>query len=109
MLLTVVVFSVHEQQSAFGYSEYGHCPSKFAGMYGWLSFRNTCSETIHITFCSPKFGCSAMTLDPGREASTGRSMREWDDLSIAVCKTADPPIDDQGKYWKGFVNYRCRL
>jgi len=99
---------IHAQPATLIRSDYGHCTQKFAGMYGWLSFRNTCSETIHITFCSLKFGCSMMTLGPGRDDSTGRSPKEWGDLSIAVCETADYPIDEQGRFWKGFTNYRCK-
>lgn len=104
-----------QQYEPGGY--YNQCIGSFydPDMYNWYSYRNSCSETIRVTYCARNSGggCYAMTLRSGRKDSTGWSRDEVNrkgGFTVYACREGWYPVDVRGEPVRpGTGAYRCRL
>lgn len=104
-ILLTIAGNVEASGQYYTGPEIGHCAESFWDSYGWLSYRNTCSESIHVVFQGKRGPMSGgMPLGPGREDSTGYSRSEIDRVGgvwKAVCPGGYIPVNPNGTYWDG--------
>jgi hypothetical protein len=93
---------------------YNNCISFFydRDRYNWYSFRNNCSETLHVTYgLKLQGGLSATDVAAGGKQSTG-----WDSayvtkgggVNMAVCRAGYIPVLSSGAYWTLGSSYSCK-
>ena len=96
--------------------EWNGCIQQFydPDFYNWLSFRNTCSEALAVTYIGrkPGYGGSLMELRPGRKNSTGWTRKEvdgWNGFELYVCPLGYVPVDANDQYVRKVdTKFRCR-
>ena len=83
--------------------------------YNWLSFENTSSEGISITFIPkiPGHGGSLMELRPGSHGNTGRSAKEVEatgGFELYVCPLGYIPVDANNRYVNktNTTDFKCK-
>jgi hypothetical protein len=96
----------------------GSCIREFwdPKQYNWLSFQNSCAQTIYLTFIfHHNVGWAmtgSMTLSPGAQANTGRSSSDIDQAGgyeLYVCPANSVPVDMAGNTLSANVSeYRCK-
>jgi hypothetical protein len=74
--------------------------------YNWLSFRNTCSQAIHVSYCrkNAPSNCYAKDVAPGGSSSTGFSQSEvnaFGGFSLAVCSSDRKAWTTSGSWTAG--------
>lgn len=85
-------------------NELGQCVSMFKDpkYYNWISFKNDCQETIHVTFAVVGNAAAngSMTLRPGQSDNTGRSSKETPNgFVFAVCGDGYRATSVNGGRW----------
>ena len=95
--------------------KYDACISEFYDPdNNWLSFKNSCAETLNVTFIGNSIGngTSAMTLSSGQSHTTGDSRAEVTQkqgYTKAICLDGWVPVDGRGQYWNDArAQYRCK-
>jgi hypothetical protein len=82
--------------------------------YNWLSFRNTCSQGIFVTFKTrDAIGSGDIDIGPGKVVNTGLSQKEINNaggIIWAVCKLGEVAYEPDGRNkWLGRTrNFICR-
>jgi hypothetical protein len=83
-------------------------------LYNWLSFENSCSESLSVTYIgyNPPHARSSADIGPGRKASTGLTKNEVAErggFELYVCRSGYLPVDAADNYVsRTNVPYRCK-
>jgi hypothetical protein len=97
--------------------EYNGCIRQYydPNMYNWLSYENTCSQSLSVVFVANEpghGGGGAMDLGPGRHNSTGLTRREVDSnggFELYVCPAGYVPVGPDGQYVTRVIpQFRCK-
>lgn len=96
--------------------EFNGCVRQYydSGMYNWLAFENTCSQSLNIVFVpnSPGYGGGAMDVGPGRHGSTGFSRSEVESkggFELYVCPSGYNPVGPDNQYVTRVIpEFRCK-
>ena len=85
-----------------------------SNMYNWLSYENTCSQSLSIVYIprSPGYGASQMDLGSGRHNSTGYSRSEVQSkngFELYVCPSGYVPVGPDNSYVNRIIpEFRCK-
>lgn len=119
-LTTAALLTIVNAESAFAQRHeipaLNSCIREFydPGMYGYLSFKNKCSQSLTVVFV-PKDGSGAggtMDLRPGGQDSVGKlagRVPKIGDFELYVCRSGNMPVDDVGKVvTKPGASFQCK-
>ena len=107
-LTTAVLLTVVNAESAFAQRHetpaFNSCIREFydPGMYDYLTFKNSCSQSLTVVFVAKDNSGASGTMDlrPGGQDSIGKlagRVPKIGDFQLYVCRSGDLPFDDTGK------------
>jgi hypothetical protein len=83
-------------------------------MYNWLSFGNSCSESLSVTYIgyNPPYARYSADIRPGQKTSTGLTRNEVAErggFELYVCQSRYLPVDAADNYVsRTNVPFRCK-
>ena len=114
-LLSLGAQAAHAQQ--YVRPEFNGCIRQFydSNMYNWLSYENTCSQSLSVVFVpnDPGHGGGgAIDIGPGRHSSTGLNSSEVRDnggFELYVCPSGFIPVGPDNRYVTRVIpEFRCK-